>query len=437
MGPLLTHAVSQRPDLNVHVLLWDYALLYALDREPLPRLKLDWTTPDRIRVCLDGCLPAGASHHQKVVVIDDSLAFVGGIDLTTKRWDTPAHCPGDPARVDPDGRGFDPVHDVQAMFDGEAAAAMGELVRDRWRLATGEAAAPPDASRDAWPEGVAAEFRAVYLGVARTRPKSDGYGEVREVEALFLRAISLAERSIYIENQYLTSEAVARAICERMSEVPDLEVVIVGPHRSAGWLEAKSMGAGRAAFLQTLETEGFGERLRALFPIVRQEGREIPVYVHAKVMIVDDSLLRIGSANINNRSMGLDSECDVAIEAIDDTQRKAIAGIRDRLVAEHLGVEARQVADEWKRQASLLHIVDRLGGDERRLRPIRDEAEFDDDVSQALREIADRERPLQPEDFVGDMFGGQARPRWRGLVALVICLVALLASVLLAWSVSG
>ncbi len=437
LGPLLTRAVSRQRDLRVHLLLWDYTVLYALDREPLPRVKLDWATPDRIQVGLDDCLPLGASHHQKIVVIDDALAFVGGIDLTGKRWDTPAHRPDDPDRLDPAGEAFPPVHDVQMMLDGEAAAALGALVRERWHRVAGKKVPPLEAAGDPWPEEVTPDFEAVFLGIARTLPEWKDRSGVREVEALFLKAIGLAERSIYIENQYLTSETVARALCERLSAVPELEVVIVGPRRSAGWLEAKSMGAGRAAFLKTLEAEGFGERVRVLFPVVKDKGRETPVYVHAKVMVVDDRLLRIGSANLNNRSMGLDSECDLAIEAKDEEQRKAIAAIRDGLMAEHLGVDVRKVEAELAEQGSLLRVVDGLTSEDRRLRPIRDEADFDDNFSHALREIADRERPVRPEDFIGDMFGGRRRPRWRGYAALVIGLAMLLILVVSAWLFGG
>lgn len=437
LGPLLNRAVSEQPDLEVHLLLWDYTLLYAFDREPLPRVKLDWATPDRIRVFLDDCLPVGSSHHQKIVVIDDALAFLGGIDLTTKRWDTPAHRPDDPARLDPSGAVFAPVHDVQMMLDGEAAAALGELIRDRWRRASRQDAPPVEASGDPWPESVAPDFEGITLGIARTLPEWNGRGEVREVEALFLKAIALAERSIYIENQYLTSEAVARALCGRLSEAPDLEVLIIGPCRSAGWLEAKSMSAGRAAFLETIETKGFGERVRALYPVVVEDGRETPVYVHAKVLVVDDRLLRVGSANLNNRSMGLDSECDLAIEARDEGQRKAIAAIRNRLIAEHLGADALEVAAAMAQHGSLLQAVDGLGGEDRGLRPLPDEADLEDDFAHALRGIADRERPIRPEDFVGDMFGGRRRPWWRRHGALPVSLVALALAVLLAWLFLG
>src|SRR3546814_13659846 len=106
-------------------------MLYALEREPLPAIRLDWATPAQISVCLDDVLPIGAAHHQKVVVVDDALAFCGGLDLTIRRWDTSDHALHNPERKDPRGESYRPFHDVQMMVDGEAALALGELVRER------------------------------------------------------------------------------------------------------------------------------------------------------------------------------------------------------------------------------------------------------------------------------------------------------------------
>src|SRR3546814_16742490 len=101
-------------------------MLYALEREPLPAIRLDWATPAQISVCLDDVLPIGAAHHQKVVVVDDALAFCGGLDLTIRRWDTSDHALHNPERKDPRGESYRPFHDVQMMVDGEAALALGE-----------------------------------------------------------------------------------------------------------------------------------------------------------------------------------------------------------------------------------------------------------------------------------------------------------------------
>src|SRR3954452_12643417 len=87
----LSRLVRERRGLTVYLLAWDFAVLYALEREPFPSLTLGWNTPSRVRFRLDNVLPVGASHHQKIIVVDDALAFSGGLDLTIRRWDTSRH----------------------------------------------------------------------------------------------------------------------------------------------------------------------------------------------------------------------------------------------------------------------------------------------------------------------------------------------------------
>jgi phospholipase D1/2 len=117
---VLARLIAERPQVTVHLLLWDYSVLYALERELFPVMALRWKTPRQVRLCLDDALPLGASHHQKIVVVDDAVAFSGGLDLTIRRWDTSQHRLDDPRRLDPAGKPYRPFHDVQAMVDGPA-----------------------------------------------------------------------------------------------------------------------------------------------------------------------------------------------------------------------------------------------------------------------------------------------------------------------------
>ncbi|NQW11168.1 MAG: hypothetical protein HQ481_14985 [Alphaproteobacteria bacterium] len=262
LGDLLTHLVRRRPDLEVHVLLWDYSVVYALEREPLPSINLDWATPKQIKVCLDDVLPLGACHHQKIVVIDGAVAFCGGLDLTVRRWDTAEHRPDHPRRRDPDGKPYDPFHDIQMCVDGEAALALAELVRQRWLDAACEHALEPGPIGDPWPEGLAPDFTDVDIAVARTVPALDGSPGVREVEALYLAAINHAQRLIYIENQFLTTDTVADRLARRLQQNRELEVLLVSPQDHEGWLEARSMKAGRIRFMRRLKEAGVSDRVR-------------------------------------------------------------------------------------------------------------------------------------------------------------------------------
>jgi phosphatidylserine/phosphatidylglycerophosphate/cardiolipin synthase-like enzyme len=91
--------------------------------------------------------------------------------------------------------------------------------------------------------------------------------------------------------------------------------------------------------------------------------------VHSKIVIVDDIFLRVGSSNLNNRSIGLDTECDLAIEAAGDDERRAITGVRDRLIAEHLGIDPTALGHAIDREGSLVRAIDRHADGERGLRP--------------------------------------------------------------------
>ncbi len=132
------HSVLERnPQLHIHVLDWDFPMLMAADREWLPLLKEEWTGHARLHFHLDDRYPPGASHHQKIVVVDDAVAFVGGLDLTSGRWDTPEHRPDDRRRCDlGSGPVPQPYHDIQMIVRGPIAAKLGDMARERWRLAT-------------------------------------------------------------------------------------------------------------------------------------------------------------------------------------------------------------------------------------------------------------------------------------------------------------
>lgn len=430
-GAFLTDLVERRPGLKVHLLLWDYSMLYALEREPLPAVKLDWTTPPQISVCLDDVLPVGASHHQKVVVVDDALAFSGGLDLTIRRWDTPDHTLKNPERSDPHGAGYRPFHDIQMMVDGEAAGALAELARERWQRAACEKLDEARPQGDPWPAGFTPDFTETRVGIARTLPAYNGEPEVREVEKLFLRSIDSAERNIYIENQFLTTECICEALIRRLEENPDLEVLIVAPNVHHSWLEEHSMNAGRKRFVARLKQAGVGQRVRIVFPALPDDDTGEGVMVHSKFMTVDDRLLRVGSANLNNRSLGMDTECDLAVEASNSAEREAVASLRNRLLAEHLGRPREEVERILVENPSLFALVDRFKEEPRGLQPIQFDGAPPDELSRAVGQLADPERPIATPEFIGDMFGAnearQPVSRFVKLAAIGVVLLGLVA----------
>jgi phosphatidylserine/phosphatidylglycerophosphate/cardiolipin synthase-like enzyme/uncharacterized membrane protein YdjX (TVP38/TMEM64 family) len=394
----LIRMVEERPELTIYLLAWDFAILYALERDPFPSLKLGWQTPDQIRFRLDNVLPAGASHHQKIIVVDDALAFSGGLDLAVRRWDTSCHHLDDPHRRDPSGKSYPPFHDVQMVVDGDAARVLAELVHERWRRATGERVPVKAAEHPPWPR-VAADLSDVQVAIARTLPACNGQEEVREVEVLFADMIASAEREIYIENQFITCAVMARALARRLREKPNLQAVLVAPHTPEKWLEHHTMRNGRIKFLRTLQEADVGDRVRLMCPEIRAGDERIEhTMVHSKVMIVDDRMLRVGSANLNNRSMGTDTECDLMIEAKSAVEREAIRRIRARLLADHCGVSVDEALVAAER--GLIASAETLSGRGHRLVPIDDGEPDEGEYTDYLQAVADPERPIDSEKLI-------------------------------------
>ena len=412
----LDELVAERPGLQVRLLLWDYSLLHAGERDLLPRLSLDWEAPAAVTLCIDDTVPFGSSQHQKIVVIDDALAFCGGLDLSMRRWETGTHEMRDHRRVDPDGVASRPFHDVQMMVDGPAARALAQLARERWCRANGGTARIEPAG-DPWPDGVAPDFTDVPVGIARTQPRYEDEEPVREAEALFLDSIDRAEREIYIENQFLTCPLVAERLAERLAQVPELQVLIVAPRRHESWVERQTMRNGRIRFWRRIAGAG-GDRVRLVYPAVEPGSDTTDTMVHSKVMIVDDRLLRIGSANLNNRSMGADTECDLALEARSDAERAAIRRIRSRLLADHCGVAVEAVETAMATGRSLVALADTLHGNGRRLRPIDDGDLDGGGLSRLVERFADPAEPVRPGRFLRHV-AARSRPALIGLFALL------------------
>lgn len=217
--------------------------------------------------------------------------------------------------------------------------ALGDLARERWFKATWERTVPERSESDPWPDGVAVDFETVPVGIARTEPAHGGRIGVQENERLHLAAIRGARKLIYMENQYFTSPVIARALAERLAEPDGPEVVLVSTGRSPSWFDSMTMDTARAEVLFRLETADVHSRFFAFSP--NTEGGE-RIIVHAKVTIVDDCLLRIGSTNMNNRSLGFDTECDVAIAPQDQVGQARIRAFRHTTIGHFIGVSGRE-----------------------------------------------------------------------------------------------
>lgn len=357
LGDFVQWLADNRPELEIKILKWKTSAIKLLGRGSTLITVAKWAMHDRIEFKLDGAHPVGCSHHQKIVVIDDNFAVCGGIDMTTDRWDTRDHVGQDARRKRPNGSQYSPWHDVTMIVDGEAASALGDLARDRWVTAGGEQLEPLLLKNDPWPRDVQPQFKNLDITIARTRAKHEDVEQVREIEALFLDQIRQAANFIYIENQYFTSRKIADAIALRLEEPDPPEIVLVMPKTADGWLEQKTMDSARAKIVSAIRAKKDASKF-AIFTPVNEANEDI--YVHAKIMIIDDKILRVGSANLNNRSLGLDSECDLIIdnrETDDQAITEQIAAIRFSLIAEHCGVAEQLAADALTTGHSMIDFI--------------------------------------------------------------------------------
>jgi phosphatidylserine/phosphatidylglycerophosphate/cardiolipin synthase-like enzyme/uncharacterized membrane protein YdjX (TVP38/TMEM64 family) len=435
LGDFLNRLAAERPSLRIRILDWDYPMVYGHDREFPPIYGLVWKPHARIDFRYDDTHPLAGSHHQKIVVIDDKLAFAGGLDIAARRWDTPNHTPGDPHRVF-DGADYPPVHDVMVAVDGDAATALARIACARWQNATGKVIPRHVVQSDPWPPDLPVSVTDVPVGVACTAPPLKGKEGVHEVEQLYLDMIARAKKYIYIENQYFTSDKVGAALGKRLEDPNGPEIVLATRLLSHGWLEEVTMSVLRVKLVRELRAKDRFKRFTAACPHVEGLKEGTCIDLHSKVMIVDDEWLRIGSSNISNRSMGVDTECDVVIEARGEKRiQKAIRDFRDRLLAEHLGAEFDAVQAETARSGTMASAIQKLASPTRALKEL--EAPEIPEAKLAAAAIGDPEKPISIESIVSqfsmDDEGAPAAKKGFGVLKAFGIIVAVAIGLTLLW----
>lgn len=394
LGSFILWLNRHRPGLEIRILKWNYSLLAMLSRGWMLFDLIRWARHRRIDFKFDSSHPAGCSHHQKIVVIDTSLAVCGGIDITARRWDTREHLEDDQRRRNPNGTQYAPWHDVTMMMEGDIAGALDQLGRARWVQAKGKPLKALTAGDEsAWPDGLEPHFEDVEIGIARTRAEYGGLGAVDEIERLFVAQIAAAKRFVYMENQYFASRVICEAIAKRLAETDPPEFVIVHAQGADGWIEGQAMDPARAELVRALEELDHNDRFHTYIPYTG----ETPIYVHAKLTIVDDCILRIGSANINNRSLGLDSECDVFIDCArpgNAHASAAITSLRHSLLAEHLRLAEEDVPALIEANGSMAGLIAWAGKQNNRyLHPYHPAPHAELAADLAVRETLDPEKP--------------------------------------------
>lgn len=346
LGELLNALAIQR-GIQIKILTWDFAPIFTLEREHFSKLKISWRTDKKINFFYDSDHPLPASHHQKLVIIDERMAFCGGLDLTLDRWDTEQHAANNPLRVNPDGKKYPPFHDVQVGVAGKAAKGFADIFRDRWQKATGQRLESMDTDQTVDPSKLfldnKLDFIGARVGIARTLPAFKTAPAVNEVKQLYLDLITHTKEFLYIENQYFTSAEIARAISSCLQRQSCPEICIVIPKKTHGWFETKILSVQQAKILKQLQENDVHHRLNVFYPEIPDLAAGDYLKVHSKVLIGDDRWARIGSSNLTERSLNLDSECDFVLEATEERVKQSVLKLTSRLLSEHSGLSQSEV----------------------------------------------------------------------------------------------
>jgi phosphatidylserine/phosphatidylglycerophosphate/cardiolipin synthase-like enzyme len=334
---VLRHLLAELAErVDVRVLVWAGAPLplFRPSRREVRHMRDELTKQTRIECRVDTRERPLHCHHEKTIVIDDRVAFVGGIDLTSQagdRFDASEH----PARA---AIGW---HDVSSRIEGPAVADVAEHFRMRWHEITGECLPPVVQCRD--PVGD------VELQIVRTVPEhiyaAVPRGDFRILES-YAGAIRSAQRFIYLENQFLWSPEIARLLLQKLVSPPTLDfrlLLVLPANPNSGNDDT------RGVLAELIEADGDSGRVLACALYARSGARADPIYVHAKVAIIDDHWLTLGSANLNEHSLFNDTEMNVVAHNPELALRT-----RQRLWAEHLELPAEQIP------ADLIRAIDEL-----------------------------------------------------------------------------
>ena len=411
LADFLLHLVETKPNLRIYILCWDFLFFYANEREGKKEAIRRFTRHPRIHFHFDSTGPFLVSHHQKMVVADDQVAFNGGLDITQRRWDTPEHRVERALRTDPTGRRYEPFHDVQLAVEGEAARDLGRLCRERWKARTGVDVplAPGEPDPALWPPFLEPMVEHARVAISRTIPSHRAQPEVRECFELFADMIRAARDYIYIENQYLTSAKIGALLEERLREANPPEIVILLRQHDSKWTEAISMSLLRTRLVRRLRAADRHGRLRVLCPWASREANTC-INLHSKVFIADDRVARVGSANLCGRSEGMDTECDVTVcvEGEGEGEKRAsIRAFRDRLLAEHLGITPGEAAAALAENPSMLALIERYQyRRDKTVHPCQEPTKMWLELIAPSRGIVDPESPRQLMRSIRHLFAG-------------------------------
>jgi len=341
-SPTLNELLAQAARrASVRVLLWAGPPLpvFKPTRRMVRAARAQFESADNVQCALDRRERTMHCHHEKIVVVDGRVAFVGGIDLTAlagDRWDSPAHVPDRPL-------GW---HDAACELRGPVVGDVAAHFAARWSEVTGEPLEPLAAPEPAG-ESAVRFVRTVPERAYRFAPRGDF-----SILAAYLRALRAARSFVYLENQFLWSTEVIDVLADKLRRPPtdEFRVLLVLPTRPNNGADTTRGQLGRL-----LEADEGRGRLLATTVDAHAGGRTGPLYVHAKVGVVDDAWLTVGSANLNEHSLFNDTEANVVVHdpaLARQTRLRLWSEHLERPVAEVSGDPVRVFDELWRPTAA-------------------------------------------------------------------------------------
>jgi phospholipase D1/2 len=345
---------AEKPDLRIYFLMWDHSYFYVAEREFWQGRIWDLEHP-RIHFIFDNRHPFGGAHHEKIILFDGTRALCGGIDLCDDRWDSPEHLYYDVRRsFTRDRDSYGPYHDLAVEISGPVCQVLQANISRRWRALSDV----PFPELPPIEQGAQTRERSPAVYVSRTQSDVDASRKmVREIEFLFRDLIGSAERRILLEGQYFWSREITDLLIAKMQEkalerarapeLPPFELVIILAELGRSESFTRMMAGYEGSLLRRLylAARSTGTRLTMGTPYAhaypgQPEGATapppLPIYVHSKLVLIDDRYLCVGSANFAARALRIDTEINLTFEARTPDERSRLRALHTRIL-EHWG----------------------------------------------------------------------------------------------------
>ncbi len=330
-----------KKDFHFYLLMWDHAYIYVRERE-LFQGRVWENIHERVHFVFDNRHPMGASHHEKICIIDGKIAFCGGIDFCDDRWDCPDHFYNDPRRsLDRKGEKHGPYHDMAVQVSGPICEEIQNHIESRWRAIS----SIPLPKRMLKQVKKTSDHRGHRVFFSRTLADVNSFREklspVREVEFLFRDLIQLAQSRIILEGQYYWSKVLNDVLISKIVEMRGQKfkvILILADLQDIKSLTRYMMSYELSLLRRLQEAANFaGIELVmgspvAMPPEFNSFQPPKPIYIHSKVLIIDDRFLGIGTANFADRALRIDTEIHLTLEARNDFERNHVRQMANNIL---------------------------------------------------------------------------------------------------------